>query len=132
MTTDPGRVYVLTSPWDRPPLTANQRFHWRKKAKLTAEVRDWAHTAAVEARIPTLGRCRVEMVWQVTTRHRRDAENPVPTLKAVCDGLVDAQLVVDDVPALMEKAMPRVEYADPKQGAVASIVVIITPIEVAA
>lgn len=107
----------------------NQRLHHAPKAKLTAEVRTWAADAARSAGIPPLGRCRVELLWQVTDRRRRDAENPVATLKAVCDGLVDAGLVVDDVPAYMEKAMPRIEYADPKQGAVPSVVVIVTPLE---
>ncbi|WP_244278017.1 hypothetical protein [Gordonia westfalica] len=43
---------------------------------------------------------------------RRDADNLVPTLKAACDGLVDAGLVADDTPDLMTKQMPTIHPAE--------------------
>lgn len=60
--------------------------------------------------IPELGRCRVRLTWFVNTRYRRDADNIVSTLKAACDGLVDAGIVPDDTPGLMAKLMPVIEY----------------------
>lgn len=100
---------VLRFDYPRPPLTANQRMHWRQKAAITADVRH--ATALLAARLPELGRCRVTLTWVVTTKHRRDADNLVPTLKAMCDGLVDAGVVEDDTPDLMEKVMPVIHYS---------------------
>ncbi|WP_179580575.1 hypothetical protein [Glaciibacter psychrotolerans] len=99
---------VLHFDYPRPPVTANQRLHWAHKAKLTRSVRD--ATAKLAHRIPELGKCRVELTWFVTTKARRDADNIVPTLKAMCDGLVDAGVVTDDTPDLMVKVMPVIEY----------------------
>lgn len=99
---------VLTFDWPRPPLHANQRLTWRAKAATTRQVRDVAHWAA--KRIPDLGRVRVTLTWVVNTKTRRDADNIVPTLKALADGLVDAGLVADDTPDLMDKVMPVIRY----------------------
>lgn len=95
-------------PWTRPPLSMNQRLHRMQEAKLTAEVR--AAAAVAFARFPPVGRVEVTMTWQVADRRRRDAENPVKTLKALCDGLVDAGIVPDDTPDLMVKHMPVIHY----------------------
>jgi len=97
-----------------PPVTANQRLHWRAKAKLTAQIR--ADAARLAAHIPELGKCRVTLTWIVTTSHRRDADNIVPTLKGICDGLVDAGIVRDDTPDLMDKLMPRIVQVPKTEG----------------
>jgi hypothetical protein len=36
-------------------------------------------------------------------------------LKALCDGLVDAEVVPDDVPEYMQKLMPAIRYVPKKQ-----------------
>lgn len=99
----------VETPWTSPPLTANQRFHWRKKAALTKDVRQWARllfrTTTLNAPIT------VQLDWHVNDKRRRDEDNIVPTLKAICDGLVDAGLVPDDTPADMRKQMPRIVYS---------------------
>lgn len=100
--------YLLPLPYERPPLTANQRHHWRRRARLTAGVRSTTAALARSVGVPALGRCSVRLVWSVTDRRRRDVDNLVPTLKACADGLVDAEVVVDDVPALMTKHMPEI------------------------
>ena len=105
---DAPTSYLLPLPYDRPPLTANQRHDWRRRARLTAGVRRTTATLARSVGVPALGRCSVRLVWTVTDRRRRDADNLVPTLKACADGLVDAGIVVDDVPALMTKHMPEI------------------------
>lgn len=100
-------VFVLDFDYVRPPLTANQRHHWREKAAITADVRTAARFLA--RRIPYLERCEVSLRWYVSDARRRDADNIVPTLKAMCDGLVDAGVVSDDTPNLMVKNMPIIE-----------------------
>lgn len=103
--------YILTFPLlARPPLTANQRLHHFAKARITRDLREATASLARHAGIPPLGRCEVSLTWYVKDRRRRDADNIVPTLKAMCDGLVDAGVVVDDTPDLMVKHMPRIEY----------------------
>ena len=100
--------------WTRPPIALNYRLHKHAEAKLIAEVRQAARDAA--ARLPELGKVRVTMTWVVTDRRVRDVENPVPTMKALCDGLVDAGIVIDDRPAYMEKLMPVIEWRDKRMG----------------
>lgn len=104
-----NETVTVETPWTSPPLTANQRFHWRKKAALTKDVRQWARllfrTTTLKAPIT------VQLDWHVSDKRRRDVDNAVPTLKAICDGLVDAGLVRDDTPDLMVKMMPRIIYA---------------------
>lgn len=87
-------------------LSLNSRMHHMTKAKLTKEWRAWACDMA--ARLPYLGRVQVVMTWLVNDKRRRDEDNLVLILKAVCDGLVDAGLVYDDTHREMVKLMPRI------------------------
>jgi len=96
--------------YSSPPLTENQRMGWRQRHGIVRVVRRLASFKARQAGLSDLGVCRVTLTWFVKTRTRRDADNIVPTLKAMCDGLVDAGVVVDDIPALMDKPMPRIVY----------------------
>lgn len=102
-------------PWKSPPLHLNQRMHHMAHAKKVAELRALAHAKA--RNLPTMTRCRVELIWVVNTHTRRDDENPVPTLKALCDGLVDAGIVPDDTNEYMVKLMPSIRYQPKKDGA---------------
>ena len=95
-------------PWTRPPLSMNDRLHHMAKAKLTAEIRQAA--AAAFAGFPPSERVEVTMTWTVKDRIRRDSENPVATLKPLCDGLVDAGVVPDDTHEYMRKIMPVIRY----------------------
>ncbi|QPE04105.1 hypothetical protein IT882_12970 [Microbacterium schleiferi] len=104
-------TYVLDLRWAVPPLTLNQRLHKQVKAKVTRQVRDKARTLAANLGMPVMDRPCVQLVWLVTSRHRRDADNVVPTLKALADGLVDAGVARDDTPEFMEKPMPVIAYA---------------------
>lgn len=98
-----------------PPLTSNQRMHWSEKGRVTKQVRNVARAVARDAGVPVLGRCEVGLIWQVTDKRRRDADNLVPTLKALCDGLVDAGVTADDTPDLMAKTMPTIVQGDKPQ-----------------
>lgn len=101
------RQWTIDLPWKSPPLSMNDRMHWAQKAKITRTIR---LLAKVKTRnIPDLERCRAELVWHVGDRRKRDLDNPWPTMKALCDGLVDAEIVADDTPDLMEKLI-RLSY----------------------
>ena len=105
----PDRATIVFR-YERPPLSENYTMGWRQKSRWVKSLR---RQAAVEARslgLAGFGPCTVTLTWFVKTRHKRDAENPVPTLKAFCDGLVDAGLVPDDTPDLMHKRMPVIHY----------------------
>lgn len=116
----PERWATLYLPFEKPPLNANQRLHWAKKAQLTREIRDATRLLAVSAKLPKgATHLDVEMVVTPKTRARRDADNLVPTLKAACDGLVDYGIVPDDTPQWMTKHMPVIADAKPNDPGVA-------------
>ena len=102
------RSWVLVLPWERPPLSLNDRMHWQVRGSWVRNVRDAAHLLAIQARVPALARCRVELVYAPRDRRTRDSDNLVATLKPLCDGLVDAGVVPDDSPGFMVKPMPRI------------------------
>lgn len=102
-------VYDLDLPWTSPPLSLNHRRHWRAHARKAAELRETAHVLAKKHRLHIGGPySHVEVTLHYVPRDRRtrDSENPIPTLKALADGLVDAGVVVDDDPTHMTKHMP--------------------------
>ncbi len=108
-------MWDIPIPLKSPPLSLNDhRMHWAQRAKLTKQLRLIAMTGARS--IPDLEKCSVELVWFVNTRHRRDVDNPVPTLKALCDGLVDAEVVPDDTPEYMSKLPVRIVYRPKSEG----------------
>lgn len=112
--------YVLTTSFIRPPMSANQqkRAHYHQVAKAKKLVGD--QVCVLAKGIPLLGRpVMVEVVWFVPDRRKRDSDGLGPFLKAVCDGLVQAGVLVDDhaeyVPRTAmsissdEKDNPRIE-----------------------
>ena len=99
---------TFTFDWVKAPLSLNYRMHRMQEAKITKAIRSLMHSSG--RRIPELARCKVELVWWVNTKHRRDEENIVPVLKALCDGLVDAEVVPDDTPEFMVKMMPAIRF----------------------
>jgi crossover junction endodeoxyribonuclease RusA len=104
-----GPVYELDLPWTSPPLSLNHRNNWRAHARKAAALREAAHVLAKKHRLHIGGPySHVEVTLHYTPRDRRvrDVENPTPTLKACCDGLVDAGVVIDDDPGHMTKHMP--------------------------
>lgn len=81
----------------RPPLSLNYRMTTHQEARIIAQLRADACNLARAAKIGHHGRVRVELHWAPSTRTVIvDEDNPVPTLKALCDGLVDAGVVEDD------------------------------------
>lgn len=107
--TDPA-IIVLS--FGRPPLNLNQRMHWARKAELTRDIRQEVATKArpLKAQFAP-GPITVLFHWQPKDNRRRDSDNPVLTAKACWDGIVDAGIVADDTPDLMQKLMPIIHPA---------------------
>jgi crossover junction endodeoxyribonuclease RusA len=101
-----NNTYRIPLPWDRPPLTENQRLHRMAVAKLTKQIRRDVGWLVKAARVPPSDHCKVVLHWAPGDHIERDAENPTPTYKAACDGIVDAGVVPKDTPQYMVKEMP--------------------------
>lgn len=112
--------WSFTLPYPRPPagLSANDRpNHWGVKAKSTAMVRLAVFAAVRHAQVPALERCRVDVVWVVSDRRRRDSDNPSGLLKAIFDGIgadkgMSARIVDDDAPEFMTKGPLKILYVE--------------------
>ncbi len=119
-----GEAWLLTINEKRPPLAMNYRLNRFEAATRTKVLRRQAGFLARSARIPKLERCSVQLIWVVPRAdRRRDADNIVPTLKPICDGLVDAGVVSDDTPDFMAKPECIIEV---RPGATAHLEVIVT------
>lgn len=106
-------AWVLDFPYATNPVPMNgPRGNPRAHARKIKDVRKRTGNRVFLADIPRLDFCQVQLVWYVTTWGRRDAENLGYLLKAMCDGVVDAGVVVDDVPALMKKHQSDIVRVD--------------------
>lgn len=93
-----SRTWTLrVGDYTKPPLSLNDRMHWRKKASITKTVR---YIVLVEARreVPPCAAAVVELHYVPRDARRRDRDNLVATLKPCMDGLVDAGVIPDDTP----------------------------------
>jgi hypothetical protein len=121
-------AWVLDLPFATNPVPMNgSHGSYRAKARLTKAVRLRAAYLALAAGIPDLGFCQVQLTWFVRTRGRRDVDNLTRTLKALCDGLVDAGVVPDDVPALMRKHQNDIVRVDASANPVAWMELVVRP-----
>lgn len=102
----PASWWRLDLPWPSPPLTLNQRLHWRRQAAITADVRATVADLVRAAGIPAGRHATVGLWWAPPDRRPRDEDNPVLTLKVCADALVDAGIVPSDTPEWMTKTMP--------------------------
>lgn len=94
-----------------PPLNANQRLHWAKKAKITREIRHEVCWRLKALRLPEASHITCELHYLPKANRRRDAGNAYPTHKAAVDGVVDAGLVPDDTPEFVKELMPVIHRA---------------------
>jgi len=103
-------IYELDLPLLRgkPPLTHNQRLHWREKAKRGALLRSSANLLARNAKIPASARLVVQLHYATGDNRRRDSPNLTATSKPAIDGLVDAGLVPDDHDGYVTEVMPQI------------------------
>ena len=98
--------------FNKPPITANHRYHWAKKAKLTKAIRHEAHIRAKAMRLNPTKHAHVRLFYRPADNRRRDPSNLMPTQKALVDGLVDAGVVPDDTPQFVTEYMPTILPAE--------------------
>jgi hypothetical protein len=101
----------------RPPkgLSANDRCHWRTKHESTQLIRSQTMLRTRAAKVPSLDRVRVDVVWVVADHRNRDTDNLAPLLKAIYDGIgsnrgTSARIVADDDPAHMAKPGASIRF----------------------
>lgn len=83
--------------YTKPPLSLNDRMHWRKKAGITKIIRAGVADDAGRT-VPACSAATVELHYVPRDKRRRDRDNLVATLKPCMDGLVDAGVIPDDTP----------------------------------
>ena len=97
-------TWILHFAWPTNPLPMNgSRGHRLATARKAKNVRIRSGFTARMAGIPTLGRIRAQLTWWVATNRTRDPDNLAQLEKPIFDGLVDAGIVTDDRPELMDK-----------------------------
>ena len=114
--------YVIPLPGARPPLSLNDRGHWRPKAKRAAGLRETVAWHARALRIPTgVDRIMVALYYVPADRRTRDADNLVATLKPCIDALTAKGLargwpchpvIADDDPGSVTWAPPIILEPD--------------------
>ena len=105
--------WTLVFAYARNPIPMNgSRGGHHAHARIVRGVRLVTKREAAYAGIPSLGRCQVQLTWYVLDGTRRDPVNLSPTLKAMQDGLVDAGVVADDTPDLMNTVMSSIVRVD--------------------
>lgn len=111
--TDTG-MWTLRFAWTKPPLSLNDRGHWRGRARVIRSVRQEAAWRVRAAEIPHCDRIHVQFVYVPRDSRRRDPENLIATQKALIDGLVEAGVVDDDTPRYVTWSPPMITTPDPK------------------
>lgn len=91
-------TYLVRLPWTTPPISLNDRGHWRTKAARVKYVRYQVAQLLTLHRMRPARRIHVTLHYVPRDRRRRDADNLVGTLKPCIDAMVDAGLVRDDSP----------------------------------
>lgn len=110
-------TWILYFGWDKNPLPLNgSHGGWRKHSRMARSVRSHALTLAQIAKIPALGRCRAQLTWWYTLTRVRDVDNLADLEKRLFDALVDAEIVADDRPELMEKPRPVIRHVRESDG----------------
>lgn len=100
----------------KPPLTLNQRLHWRAKAERTRVTRNAVAWSAKAAKIGyMLPHISVGLHYAPGDNRKRDCDNLVPTLKVAVDGLTTAKIVVDDDPVHVTTIMPTIHTGPGKR-----------------
>jgi crossover junction endodeoxyribonuclease RusA len=103
-------AYTIPLPYDRPPLTLNDRAYWRQRQQVSKVLRETVVAALHHLRVPTgATHAEVRLFYAPPEARVRDADNLIPTLKPCLDALtarpehvrrrVAYGLVPDDTPA---------------------------------
>lgn len=112
-------TWILHFVWPTNPLPMNgSRGHRMTTIRTVRWIRDTSRVRARAAGIPALGRIRAQLTWWVATNRTRDPDNLAQLEKPIFDGLVDAGIVTDDRPALMDKPRATIRHVDESAGLV--------------
>lgn len=103
---------TIALPWARPPVSLNDRGHWRVKARNVADARAQARWAIRAAHPPQLERAHITLCWRVPDMRRRDLDNLAGTLKPCLDALVDEGVLPDDDFLHVKGATSRIYLPD--------------------
>lgn len=102
---------VLRLPWPPKDLSPNARPHWAVKQRVTREYRWECFAAAREHFWPQrdrpMGAVTAKVVFVVPTRHRRDLDNAMASIKTAFDALVSVGHLVDDDSKHLKLAAPE-------------------------
>lgn len=107
-----ARTWTLKLPWDRPPLSSNDRHangivERRKQTAVSDAVTLVARSALARGLTP-FERVTVELLYYPGDARTRDPDNIAATLKPVLDGLVDAGVIPDDKAAHVLRTSQRI------------------------
>lgn len=112
-------TWILHFRWATNPMPMNgSRGHRLTTARKAKNVRIRSSFTARMAGIPPLGRVRAQLTWWIATNRTRDPDNLAQLEKPIFDGLVDAGIVTDDRPALMDKPRATIQHVDESAGLV--------------
>jgi crossover junction endodeoxyribonuclease RusA len=90
------RILRIVMPMDLPLLSANDRLHYRERAKRTEKLRSEAYKAAKATPFIPFGKVRIRCLYRAPDNRRRDVANWYPSWKACLDGVVEAGVLKDD------------------------------------
>lgn len=91
--------------------------NWRRKAKATKEYRTLAKMESLATRVPMScpwRSARVSIFFYYPDRRRRDLLNFLASCKAAIDGIVDADVLVDDDEIKLGAVDFAIDAADPR------------------
>jgi hypothetical protein len=102
---------IITLPLPDKKLHAHNTGHWRSKAGAVKTARTRAKVLGLQAlggrKVPFFTKIEYRFYFGANTR--RDVVNAMQSMKADCDGLVDAGLIEDDCWQKLEVQKPHVE-----------------------
>ena len=91
-----SRTFTIALPPGLKLLSLNDRGHWAARYRRSQALKKAAWAMALQAKIPRLERVSVAAEYQPPDRRRRDADNPVASVKAAIDGIVAAGVLPSD------------------------------------
>lgn len=104
--------WTIRLPYTTPPLTSNQRLHWRSEYAIKKALRQAVTLAARAQNIPPLESAHIVLVYTPRDRRRRDSHNLVPSVKVAVDALVALGILKDDTPEYLSESMPIIAPPD--------------------
>lgn len=95
--------WELRLPYQRPPLSMNQRNHWAVAHRAKTDLQEAVMWLLKAQKVPALDEATIWLEWTPGVVRRRDTDNPEPTRKACIDAIVSAGLLPDDTPEYVQR-----------------------------